>query len=373
MEYRKIIIVVGARPNFMKAAPVYRELEKRIPGRVKLCHTGQHYDESMSRIFFEELEMPKPDFYLGAGSGSHAQQTAKIMTEFEKVILREKPDMIMVAGDVNSTIACALTAVKLGVKVSHIEAGLRSFDMRMPEEINRILTDRISNQLFVTEKSGVDNLLREGVSEEKIHFVGNCMIDSLVKYLPKAKSIDMRSAFSLDSEKYMLVTLHRPSNVDDIDNVKRIMDFLKAISEKRLVIFPVHPRTRKQIEAAGIKLDDNRLKITEPLGYLEFLSLMSGAEAVLTDSGGIQEETTFLGVQCVTLRENTERPITVETGTNHLVGESIEEAGKVLDEIFSGKIKKGGIPPLWDGKAAKRIVSEILGGEEELGVMNYEL
>lgn len=360
MKINKIIMVVGARPNFMKAAPVYRELVKVMPGGVKLCHTGQHYDERMSKVFFEELEMPKPDFYLGAGSGSHAQQTAKIMMEFEKVILNEKPDMVMVAGDVNSTIACALTAVKLGVKVAHIEAGLRSFDMRMPEEINRILTDRISDFLFVTEKSGIDNLLNEGVSRDKIHFVGNCMIDSVVKYLQKARALDMRSTFSLNGEKYILVTLHRPSNVDDAENLKEIMNFLNETAKKRKVIFPVHPRTRKQIESAGIEIDGNGLVMTEPFGYLEFLNLMDGAEAVLTDSGGIQEETTFLGVQCITLRENTERPVTVDIGTNHLVGESLTEAESVLNNILSGKIKQGKVPELWDGFSSKRIVHSML-------------
>lgn len=360
MEYKKIIMVVGARPNFMKAAPVYRELVKVMPGGVKLCHTGQHYDERMSRVFFEELEMPKPDFYLGAGSGSHAQQTAKIMMEFEKVMIDEKPDLVMVAGDVNSTIACALTAVKLGVRVAHIEAGLRSFDMRMPEEINRILTDRISDMLFVTEKSGIDNLLNEGVRKDKIFFTGNCMIDSVVKYLPKARALDMRSAFSLDGEKYILVTLHRPSNVDDAENLKEIMNFLKATAKRRKVIFPVHPRTRKQIESAGIDTFGAGLVMTEPFGYLEFLNLMDGAEVVLTDSGGIQEETTFLGVQCITLRENTERPVTVDIGTNHLVGESLSEAERVLNKILSGKIKQGMVPELWDGGAAKRIVHSML-------------
>lgn len=360
MNINKIILVVGARPNFMKAAPVYRELVKVMPGGVKLCHTGQHYDERMSKVFFEELEMPKPDFYLGAGSGSHAQQTAKIMMEFEKVILNEKPYMVMVAGDVNSTIACALTAVKLGVKVAHIEAGLRSFDMRMPEEINRILTDRISDFLFVTEKSGIDNLLNEGVSRDKIFFTGNCMIDSVVKYLPKARSLDMRSAFSLDGEKYILVTLHRPSNVDNAENLKGIMNFLKETAKKRKVIFPVHPRTRKQIESAGIETNSTGLVMTEPFGYLEFLNLMDGAEVVLTDSGGIQEETTFLGVQCITLRENTERPVTVDIGTNHLVGESLTEAERVLNDILSGRIKQGKVPELWDGFSSKRIVHSMI-------------
>lgn len=371
MKFNKIISVVGARPNFMKVAPVHRAMESVAAGVHRICHTGQHYDERMSRVFFEELEMPRPEWYLGVGSGSHAVQTAKIMVEFEKVVMAEKPDLVLVAGDVNSTVACALVAVKLGVKVGHIEAGLRSFDRTMPEEINRILTDSISDFLFVTEKSGMENLLREGISRDKIFFVGNCMIDSVVRYLPKARSLSVRERFGAEKGKYILVTLHRPKNVDDDERIKEFMEYLELLSQKRKVIFPVHPRTRKQIEknlhigkSSMSQINEHGLILTEPMGYLEFLNLMEGAELVLTDSGGIQEETTYLGVQCVTLRENTERPITVELGTNHLVGENLVNAGKVIEEILSGKKKEGRVPEMWDGKAAMRIVRAIMRGDE---------
>jgi len=371
MKFEKIISVVGARPNFMKVAPVHRAMESVAVGVHRICHTGQHYDERMSRVFFEELEMPRPDWYLGVGSGSHAVQTAKIMVEFEKVVMAEKPDLVLVAGDVNSTVACALVAVKLGMKVGHIEAGLRSFDRTMPEEINRILTDSISDFLFVTEKSGMENLLREGISRDKIFFVGNCMLDSVVRYLPKARSLSVRERFGAEKGKYILVTLHRPKNVDDAERIKEFMEYLELLSQERKVIFPVHPRTRKQIEkierfgkSSMSQIKEHGLILTEPMGYLEFLNLMEGAELVLTDSGGIQEETTYLGVQCVTLRENTERPVTVELGTNHLVGENLVNAGKVIEEILSGKKKEGRVPEMWDGKAAMRIVRAIMRSEE---------
>jgi len=378
----KIISVVGARPNFMKIAPIYRAFAQLPITNLQftiehlICHTGQHYDEKMSKVFFDELELPKPDFYLGIGGGSHAVQTAGIMIEFEKVLLEEKPDLVIVVGDVNSTIACSLTAVKLGIKVAHVEAGLRSFDRGMPEEINRILTDSISDYLFVTEKSGLANLEREGIDRSKIHFVGNVMIDSLIHYLPAVEEKDKGRAqvdtstslgmtrqlekampSALGTERYILVTMHRPSNVDSEEKLIELLKMLNRIAEKHKIIFPIHPRTRNNIEKFELSsgLSEN-LIITEPIGYLDFIGLVKNAEVILTDSGGIQEESTYLGVQCVTLRTSTERPITIEIGTNHLVGDSFEEAERVVLEILSGQKKKGKIPELWDGNAAERIV-----------------
>lgn len=370
----KIISVVGARPNFMKVAPIYRAFEQLEIKNLALnivhmiCHTGQHYDEKMSKVFFEELELPKPDFYLGIGGGSHAEQTARIMIEFEKVLLVEKPDLVIVVGDVNSTIACSLTAVKLGIKVAHVEAGLRSFDRAMPEEINRILTDSISDYLFVTERSGLDNLKNEGIHGSKVFFVGHVMIDSLTYYLPKivmranTKEQNLISMpFAPNTERYVLVTMHRPSNVDDKTKLEELLKMLNRIAEKRKVIFPVHPRTRNSIVKFDLstKISEN-LVITEPFGYLDFIGLIKNAEVIITDSGGIQEESTYLGVQCVTLRTSTERPITVELGTNHLAGDDFNAAEKVVNEILSGKKKIGKIPELWDGKAAERIVKILL-------------
>ncbi len=361
----KIVSVVGARPNFMKIAPIYRAINiKRKVLNVEIehliCHTGQHYDERMSKIFFEELELPKPDFYLGIGSGSHTEQTARIMMEFEKVLLEVKPDLVIVVGDVNSTIACSLTAVKLGIKVAHVEAGLRSFDRSMPEEINRILTDSISDYLFVTEQSGLVNLKREGVDEKKIHFVGHVMIDSLVYFLSKAEKSKILEFYKLIKNKYILVTMHRPSNVDNEDRLEELISLLNRLAEKTQIIFPVHPRTSKNLEKFKLnsKLSSN-LIITDPIGYLDFIWIMRNASLILTDSGGIQEESTFLGIQCITLRKTTERPITVDVGTNQLVGDDFASAEKLADSIISGKIKIGKIPDLWDGKSSERIV-EIL-------------
>jgi UDP-N-acetylglucosamine 2-epimerase (non-hydrolysing) len=307
------------------------------------------------------LELPKPDFYLGVGSGSHTEQTAKIMIEFEKVLLAEKPNLVIVVGDVNSTIACSLTAVKLGIKVAHVEAGLRSFDRTMPEEINRILTDSISDYLFVTEQSGITNLKFEGVDKNKIHFVGHVMIDSLINFLPKAQKSNILNDYSLKKNKFILVTMHRPSNVDNEFNLKELITLLNRLSMTTKILFPVHPRTKKNLEKfdLGFTLNSD-LIITDPLGYLDFIWLISNAQLILTDSGGIQEESTFLGVQCVTIRRTTERPITVEVGTNHLVGDSFIEAEKVADEILSGAIKVGKIPDLWDGRAAERIVDILI-------------
>lgn len=365
---KKIISVVGARPNFMKIAPVDKAFNRIISNNglkeeIKhlICHTGQHYDEKMSKAFFVDLQLPKPDFYLGIGSGTHAEQVANVMIAFEKILISEKPDMVIVVGDVNSTIACSMTAVKLGIKVAHIEAGLRSRDRAMPEEINRILTDSISDYLFVTEKSGYENLLNEGVPKEKIYFVGNVMIDSLANYLPKMDNNNIYKELNLETGNYMVVTLHRPSNVDSISNLEKIIILLSKLAASIKVVFPIHPRTRKNLDLSGLinELSPN-LIFTDPLGYLEFNSLVRRSRLVLTDSGGIQEETTYMGVPCVTLRNNTERPITVEIGTNYLVGDNTENAFEKCVEILDGNFKKGEIPELWDGKAAERIVDILL-------------
>ena len=356
----KIISVVGARPNFMKVAPISKQLsaisnEHSIEHLI--CHTGQHYDEKMSKVFFDDLELPRPDFYLDVGSGSHAEQTAKVMIEFEKILLNEKPDLVIVVGDVNSTIACSLTAVKLGIKVAHVEAGLRSFDRTMPEEINRILTDSISDFLFVTEKSGLENLEREGISKDKVFFVGNVMIDSLVYYLSKAEKSEINSNLGIRNEKYIVVTLHRPSNVDNNENLTKLVNFIKEISIKEKVIFSVHPRTRKNLESFSlIKNLNGRVQITDPIGYIDFINLIKNSSLIITDSGGIQEETTYLGIPCITLRSSTERPVTVNIGTNYLIGDDLVKAKDITSNVLVGKYKKGSIPELWDGKAAERIV-----------------
>ena len=358
---KKIISVVGARPNFMKVAPLHRAF-KKYNDKVQhlICHTGQHYDENMSKIFFDDLELQKPDFYLGVGSGSHAEQTGRIMIEFEKILLKEKPDLVIVVGDVNSTVACTLTAAKLHIKTAHVEAGLRSFDRKMPEELNRLLTDQISDFLFVTEKSGLDNLKKDGIPDNKVFFVGNGMIDSLAYFLKKTESSDSLERFVVKHSNYVLVTLHRPSNVDSKEQLDKIVNMLNSIAQKRKIIFPIHPRTKSNIDRYSLlnKIDSNVI-LSDPIGYLDFLNLLRNAELVITDSGGIQEETTYLGVQCITVRRSTERPITVEIGTNHLVGDDFKQADKTADDILNGSIKRGSIPNLWDGKAAERI-SEII-------------
>ncbi len=358
---KKIISVVGARPNFMKVAPIHKAFKKYY-NKVNhlICHTGQHYDKKMSKVFFEDLEMPQPDFYLGVGSGSHAQQTANVMIEFEKVMLAEKPDQIIVVGDVNSTVACSLVASKLNIKVAHVEAGLRSFDRTMPEEINRLLTDSISDYLFVTEESGLINLKNEGISDKKIFFVGNVMIDSLIQFLPKAEKSSILKEYALLPKDYILVTLHRPSNVDSKDFLKELMSLFKSLSVNKKIFFPVHPRTKKNLEESGYGSNFHKnVILTEPIGYIDFLSLTKNAELIITDSGGIQEESTYLGVQCITVRNNTERPITVKVGTNQLIGTDLKNVENAAKEILSGNIKNGNIPELWDGKAAERI-TEIL-------------
>jgi UDP-N-acetylglucosamine 2-epimerase (non-hydrolysing) len=370
---KKIISVVGARPNFMKMAPIHKEFSRHRSKIIhKIVHTGQHYDMKMSDVFFKELELPKPDIYLGVGSKSHAQQKAHIMIEFEKIIMKEKPDLVMVYGDVNSTTAASVVSSKIIGKngrplpVAHVESGLRSFDKTMPEEINRIITDVLSDYLFVTEPGGVRNLKREGVDESKIFFVGNTMIDSLKFYLKKIGKSDILRELCISEKKFALVTLHRPSNVDNKNNLNKILGIFKninAVSPESDIVFPVHPRTYKMLDKFRLNGKFSEIKnliLTGPLGYLDFLKLTSCAEFVLTDSGGIQEETTYLRIPCLTLRENTERPVTAELGTNVICGLNEKIIFKYIKEIESGKFKKGKIPKYWDGDAAKRIVSIIL-------------
>jgi len=357
----KVLHVVGARPNFMKVAPIMAEMA-RYPDTFEqiLVHTGQHYDDNMSKVFFEDLELPQPDIYLGVGSGSHAQQTARIMLAFEPVLLEHKPDWVIVVGDVNSTLACALVCAKLGIRVAHVEAGLRSFDRTMPEEYNRVLTDQIADLLFTTEWDAVENLRREGVAEEKIHFVGNVMIDTLLRHRERALALDVLGEYGLQPQGYALLTLHRPSNVDVPQVLSGILNALAEIQARLPILFPAHPRTVKRVQEFGFEgrlAAMPGLRLTEPLGYLEFLNLMANARLVLTDSGGIQEETTILGVPCLTLRENTERPVTVIQGTNTVVGSDPQRIVAEALAVLDGKGKAGRVPELWDGRAAERIVA----------------
>ena len=360
----KILNIVGARPNFMKIAPVMREMQRRdAEFQPLIVHTGQHYDAAMSDSFFTDLGMAKPDFYLEVGSHSHAVQTARIMTAFEPVVLEEKPDWVLVVGDVNSTIACALVCSKLGVRVAHVEAGLRSRDRTMPEEINRLLTDAISDLLLTTSQDADENLKVEGVAVEKIKFVGNVMIDSLFYSLKLAEGSHIREDFNLTGKEYAVLTLHRPSNVDDREKLGEMLDALCSIAERIPIIFPVHPRTKANIERFGFaeKIENSNIRLIAPLGYLDFMRMYSGARIVLTDSGGLQEETTALGIPCLTLRENTERPVTISHGTNILVGTNPEKIKQSAFEILSQPASTGKkIPPLWDGKAAERICDALL-------------
>ena len=356
---KKIVLVVGARPNFMKAAPLIKKLhENKTKFETILIHTGQHYDRKLSELFFEQLQMPKPDFYLGVGSGSQAVQTAKIMVEIERSFTDIQPDLVVVFGDINSTMAAAIVAAKMCIKIAHVEAGLRSFDKTMPEEINRIITDRLSDYLFVTEQSGLDNLKNEGVPDEKIFFTGNIMIDSLVSNLEQAQDSDILEQLKIESGKYATVTLHRPSNVDDSETLAGLFKVLSSVSKKMPVVFPCHPRTKNRIEEYGLMNDipGDNIRMIEPLGYLDFLKLQSSSRIVLTDSGGIQEETTYLGIPCVTMRENTERPVTVDIGSNILCGSDPSRILDVTNEILSGTEKDCDIPQLWDGQTAGRIV-----------------
>jgi UDP-N-acetylglucosamine 2-epimerase (non-hydrolysing) len=368
----KVINVVGARPNFMKVAPVVEAMRGRAGEfAATVVHTGQHYDARMSDDFFRDLGLPLPDVHLGVGSGSHAQQTAAVMQRFEPVVLEQRPDWVLVVGDVNSTLACALVCSKLGVPVAHVEAGLRSRDRTMPEEVNRLLTDQLSELLLTPSADADRNLVAEGIPEERIRLVGNVMIDSLLKHLALSGGSDARERFGVAGADYAVVTLHRPSNVDDPTAFRRILRALARLGRRLHVVFPVHPRTRRNIEAFGLDREDELrgvVRLTEPLGYLDFLRLYSGARLVLTDSGGIQEETTALGIPCLTLRENTERPVTVELGTNRVVGTDEErivaEAEAALQRSRDGAPPR--VPPLWDGHTAGRILDALVERTREL-------
>jgi UDP-N-acetylglucosamine 2-epimerase (non-hydrolysing) len=360
----KLLSVVGARPNLIKIAPLLEAFSRRPGIETLLVHTGQHYDANLSELFFRELGIPEPDLNLEVGSASHAVQTAEIMRAFEPVVEERRPDAVIVVGDVNSTIACGLVAVKLGVRLVHVEAGLRSFDRSMPEEINRVLTDAISDLLFCTEESGVRNLRREGIAEERINLVGNVMIDTLLRHREKADQSRILADLGLAPRSFAVLTLHRPANVDDPAVLGRLVEALEEIHADLAIVFPVHPRTRQKLAAFGFAerlAALPELRLVEPLGYLDFLKLMAEARLVLTDSGGIQEETTILGVPCLTLRENTERPITVECGTNRLVG---RDPGRIVSAwrgIRDGAAAPLRVPPLWDGRAAERIAEILLG------------
>ncbi len=361
----KVISVVGARPNFMKVAPISRAF-KKYEDRVQhyIVHTGQHYDVNMSDAFFDDLQMPQPDYFLGVGSGSHAVQTAKVMVEFEKICNELQPDLVIVVGDVNSTVACTLTAVKLGIKVAHVEGGLRSFDRAMPEEINRMVTDSICDYCFTTESSANQNLEKQNFPSENVYFVGNTMIDSQFFALPLADKTDIINELGLEANKYVLATLHRPSNVDNEQQLSDLIDVIEYISSQGIqVVLPLHPRTLKNIETFGLaeKLHNvSNLKITEPKGYIDFLALMKNCFFVMTDSGGIQEETTALLKLCITLRTTTERPSTIEIGTNILVEPQKDKIIAEVSKILAGDYKKGRIPEFWDGKAAERIADIIV-------------
>jgi UDP-N-acetylglucosamine 2-epimerase (non-hydrolysing) len=357
----KILHVVGTRPNFMKVAPIMAEMGC-LPHRFQqiLIHTGQHYDRNMSDIFFEDLELPPPAEFLGVGSGTHAEQTARVMLAFEPVVLRHQPDWVLVVGDVNSTLACALVCAKLGIRVAHVEAGLRSRDRAMPEEINRLLTDQVSDLLFTPSREATDNLVCEGIDEARIHFVGNVMIDTLVKMLPRATARPILRKMGLSLQQHVLVTLHRPSNVDDPNVLSELVQALAEISRYRPVVFPVHPRTRIRIQELGITLPRSALRLVEPMGYLDFLAVMQAAALVITDSGGVQEETTYLGVPCVTVRPNTERPVTIEVGTNRLVEGKYEAVVNIVKDEIGRHPKESSVPELWDGLAAKRIVGSLI-------------
>jgi UDP-N-acetylglucosamine 2-epimerase (non-hydrolysing) len=356
----KLMHIVGARPNFMKAGPVLDALAQYDHVTQLLVHTGQHYDDNMSEIFFKQLGLPEPDVNLEVGSGSHARQTADIMVNFEKVVKEERPNLVLVYGDVNSTVAAAIVCAKLLIPVGHVEAGLRSFDRRMPEEINRLLTDQISDMLFTPSSDGNENLMVEGVAEEKIHLVGNVMIDTLVRLLPAAaaKWPALKAQFGL--EKFGLVTLHRPSNVDDPKMLVQIMETLSEVGRDLPLLFPAHPRTQQRLEGTAFAAVRSAVRFIDPLGYIDFLALQRNAALVITDSGGVQEETTYLKTPCLTVRENTERPITVTMGTNRLVGQDMALLKSLSHSILNGERPDGRIPPLWDGKAGERIARIIV-------------
>jgi UDP-N-acetylglucosamine 2-epimerase (non-hydrolysing) len=359
-----LVLVAGARPNFVKVAPLLRALRSHTNGfACRLVHTGQHYDPGMSAIFFRDLGIPSPDADLGVGSGPHGAQTGRILAAFEEYLMaRPLPRGVVVVGDVNSTIACALASVKLGVPVAHIEAGLRSFDRSMPEEINRVLTDAISDVLLVSEPSGEENLRREGITPARISLVGNVMIDSLARELPAARAIGMRARLGLANRHFALITLHRPSNVDERPQIVALASFLERVAARLPVVFPVHPRTRKRLEEFDTmdRLKGARdVQCLDPLGYRETIGLMSEAAVVITDSGGVQEETSYLGVPCLTMRQNTERPVTVALGTNTVLGNDWDRAEQMIEDVLEGRYKKGATIPLWDGRASERIADTL--------------
>jgi UDP-N-acetylglucosamine 2-epimerase (non-hydrolysing) len=363
-ETLKVLIVAGARPNFMKVAPIIHEIRRRAqngePGlEYVLVHTGQHYDKTMSSVFFEELAIPAPDINLGVGSGSHAAQTSNVMATFEPVCQSEQPDWVVVVGDVNSTLACTLVCAKLGVKIAHVEAGLRSFDRSMPEEVNRVVTDALADLLLTPSIDGDANLKREGIAESRIKFVGNVMIDALVANLARARASELPRRLGLESRGFVYVTLHRPSNVDDGASLLRIMQSLNTLVQRVPVVFPVHPRTRAMLERFQIPVDvESGVKLLEPVGYHDSLWLTENARFVLTDSGGIQEESTYLRTPCLTLRSNTERPITIEMGTNRLT--SLDRLSRDIEDLMTAKQRPSRIPPYWDGRTAGRIIDALL-------------
>jgi len=356
----KLLIIAGARPNFMKIAPICRELDKQKNINYIIVHTGQHYDNKMSDLFFKQLEIPEPKYNLNVGSDTQARQVASIMIKFEDVCLTEKPDAILVVGDVNSTMACSIVAAKMNVKIIHLEAGLRSFDKKMPEEINRMLTDSITDIYLTPSEDANQNLIREGVPKNKIFCVGNIMIDTLFQFLPHASKTNILSHLNIKEKAFILVTLHRPSNVDNVNQLTEILKLLKRTALKCPVVFPIHPRTLKIITDNKLNKLADKILLLEPLGYLDFLHLQSKALLVITDSGGVQEETTVLKIPCITLRENTERPITVEIGTNIIVGNNYIFAEELIDNAINGKWKKSQTPELWDGKTAVRIVQVLI-------------
>jgi UDP-N-acetylglucosamine 2-epimerase (non-hydrolysing) len=359
-----ILLVVGARPNFMKVAPLLEELRRHPKTfQTRLIHTGQHYDVGMSDIFFQDLELPQPDRFLGVGSGTHAEQTARVMMAFEKVCVEKRPDLVVVVGDVNSTMACALTAKKLCIPVAHVEAGLRSWDWTMPEEINRVVTDRVSDLLFTPSRDANENLLREGIPSDRIHFVGNVMIDCLLEQIPKTEERDTLQQLGLERGKYVTLTLHRPSNVDDPEVFRGIVDVMLELSRELPVIWPIHPRSRKMLDRFRLvhSLERNgSFRLTPPIGYLDMLTLNRRARMIITDSGGLQEEATVLGVPCITIRQNTERPVTVEAGCNQVVGNQPAGIRRGISSILDGKKRTIRIPELWDGKAALRIADTLM-------------
>jgi UDP-N-acetylglucosamine 2-epimerase (non-hydrolysing) len=368
----RIMSIVGARPNMMKIAPLMEEMRRHAGIEPVVVHTGQHYDYAMSQVFFDDLQMPAPDYNLGVGSGTHYEQTAEILRRFGELVQRDRPDMVVVAGDVNSTLACALVAVKEGIPLAHVEAGLRSFDRSMPEEINRVVTDSVSDWLFTTETSGNQNLANEGVPGSKVFFVGNLMIDSVVKALARVPSCCLRTELGLAAQPYVLLTLHRPANVDQEDRLRATLEVMRELAEKLPVIFPAHPRTARNIEVAGIRgirtweggaIAGQGLWMLPPAAYLDFLDLLQHAQVVITDSGGVQEEATFLRVPCLTFRKHTERPVTVSLGTNRVVGDNPRDLLRhALNALAAGKERRSAAvrPPLWDGQTAPRIVSVLM-------------